>query len=413
MLLTERHTLSQCHPFWLEADHLSFLSKNLYNLATFHCRQFYFNNNSFISWTTLYNLLKSSPDYKAFPAQRIPDNIIKLVIQIWKGYKEALKEYNQHPDKFTSKPKLPNYKDKVKGRFIVPFREQAIYKKELDNGICHLSQTNIKVPTKVTRHNIKEARIVPRASCYVLEIVYEVPDIDKLPPTHIAGIDLGVNNLVTLTSNKSGLQPLLINGRPLKAYNQFFNKRKANLQSLLPKGHHWSHKLSRLTHNREKFVDNYLHQTSNLIVKWLTSNNINTLIIGKNDNWKQNINLGKRNNQTFVNIPHSKLIEKIKYKCELIGITVILTEESYTSKTSFIDKELPYKQSVYAGMRVYRGLFKSKEGTLINGDVNGSLQIIRKVVPEAFDGIESIGAIPSKVNPLKGINKLKRIIENV
>jgi len=145
----------------------------------------------------------------------------------------------------------------------------------------------------------------------------------------------------------------------------------------------------------------------------LTSNNINTLIIGKNDNWKQNINLGKRNNQTFVNIPHSKLIEKIKYKCELIGITVILTEESYTSKTSFIDKELPYKQSVYAGMRVYRGLFKSKEGTLINGDVNGSLQIIRKVVPEAFDGIESIGAIPSKVNPLKGINKLKRIIENV
>lgn len=401
MLLTERHIISNSNPLWKEIDNLSFLSKNLYNLATYYCRQQYIKSGTFISWGKLYNLLKPSVDYKAFPAQRIPDNIIKLIMEIWKSFKAALEEYKINPHKFTSKPKLPKYKDKLKGRFVVPFREQAIYKKQLDKGICHLSKTNIKVHTKANKHNIKEARLIPNSTCYVLEIIYEVPDVEKLPETYIAGIDLGVNNLVALTSNKPGVTPLLINGRPLKSRNQFYNKVKVKLQSNLKKDQHWSIKLAYLTHNRNKYVDNYLHQTSSLIVKWLKTNNINTLVIGHNVNWKQNINLGKKNNQTFVNIPHTKLIEKIRYKCELQGITVIETEESYTSKTSFLDNELPMKRSKYSGKRIYRGLFKSKAGSIINADCNGSLQIIKKVFPNAFaNGIESIGVMPLKVNPV-------------
>ena len=157
-----------------------------------------------------------------------------------------------------------------------------------------------------------------------------------------------------------------------------------------------------MTAYRNNYVDNYLHNTSRTIVNLLKACDIGTLVIGKNDNWKQNINIGKKNNQSFTQIPHARLIDQITYKCQLAGIKVVVTEESYTSKTSALDLEQPVKHSTYLGKRVKRGLFQSSNGTRINADVNGSLQIVRKVFPNAYtaEGIASAAVAPLKVLPL-------------
>lgn len=170
---------------------------------------------------------------------------------------------------------------------------------------------------------------------------------------------------------------------------------------MLPNNQFTSKKIASITCNRNQYVENYLHQTSRIVVELLNKYQIGTLIIGKNDNWKQNLNIGKRNNQSFTQIPHAKLIEKITYKCQLEGIKVIITEESYTSKTSALDLETPVKHSKYKGRRVKRGLFKSSNGTWLNADINGATQIIRKVFPNVYsNGIERIAVTPTLINPM-------------
>ena len=176
------------------------------------------------------------------------------------------------------------------------------------------------------------------------------------------------------------LKPILINGKPLKSINQYYNKKLANLKSKLRNEKKTSKRIKSLTNKRNNKVNDYLHKTSRLITNYLVSNNINTLVVGKNKEWKQDVNIGKKNNQNFVQIPHSRLIDMLLYKCKLRGINVIITEESYTSKCSFLDDEGIKKHKVYKGNRIKRGLFKSSEGVLINADVNGSLNILKKVV---------------------------------
>jgi putative transposase len=223
-------------------------------------------------------------------------------------------------------------------------------------------------------------------------------------PDKVAGIDLGMNNLASVTSNDGCLQPLLINGRALKSINQYYNKKKAHLQSSLPKGVYNSKKMSQLTHKRNMKIHDFMHKSSRALVDYLVKNEIGKLVIGKNKNWKQNLNIGKKNNQSFTSIPFQKLIDQIIYKASLKGIEVVLTEESYTSKCSFIDMEPLKKQESYKGRRIKRGLFKSSNGTLINADCNGSGNIIRKVFPNAFclaanqaNGIEGVVVRPLKV----------------
>ena len=193
-------------------------------------------------------------------------------------------------------------------------------------------------------------------------------------------IDLGVNNLSTIGSNI--LKPIIINGKPLKSINQYYNKKLAKLKSELKNEKKTSRRIKSLTVKRNNKVNDYLHKASKLIVNYLVSNNISTLVIGKNKEWKQNANIGKRNNQNFIQIPHTRFIEMLTYKCKLEGIPLIIKEESYTSKCSFIDNEPIKKQKVYIGKRIKRGLFETKEKRLINADLNGSLNILRKVVGE-------------------------------
>ncbi|NEP84584.1 MAG: IS200/IS605 family element transposase accessory protein TnpB [Okeania sp. SIO3B3] len=233
--------------------------------------------------------------------------------------------------------------------------------------------SEIKIPVVV--ETVIEVRIVPATSCYIIEVVYEKTNQPQIHSTYIAGIDLGIDSKVALSTNKPGVKPLLINGKPLKSVNQLYNKRKAKYQSHLKGNRKTSHKIEALSYHRNRFVENYLHNTSKLVVNYLVTNNIGTVVIGKNDNWKQGANIGKKNNQNFTQIPHDKLVNQITYKCQLAGIKVIETEESYTSKTSAVDLEQPIKHETYRGKRVKRGLFRSGTGIVINADINGSLQI--------------------------------------
>lgn len=399
MILVERHLIGKNHQHWQEIDKLSFLSKNLYNAANYICRQYFFETRKKYSLPELYKLTKDLVDYHALPT-KVSKQIIKRLVSTWVGYFEAHKEWTKNPSKFLGEPRIPKYKDKTKGRNAVIYYHESVYKAGLKKGICHLSMSDIKIPTKIDK--VVEVRLVPCPTCYIVEIVYEKQEELQSTSKYIAGIDLGLTNLVALTSNQPGFKPMLINGRPLKSVNQFYNKTKAKLQSLLGGKRKSSKRIQAITAYRNNYVDNYLHNTSKTVVNLLKSFDIGTLVIGKNDNWKQNINIGKRNNQSFTQISHARLIDQITYKCQLAGIKVVVTEESYTSKTSAIDLEAPSKHSIYLGRRVKRGLFKSSNGTKINADVNGSLQIVRKVFPNAFtaEGIARAAVAPVKVLPL-------------
>src|SRR5215470_12818561 len=204
-----------------------------------------------------------------------------------------------------------------------------------------------------------------------------------------------MNNLVALTANKPGFRSVLVNGRPVKSINQFYNKRKADLQKQL--GHPGTTKrMERMTNKRNRRIDHYMHTVSKRIIDVLIKEGIGVLCIGKNDGWKQEVNLGKRNNQNFVQIPHARFISMLTYKAELVGIRVEVTEESYTSKASLLDLDpLPMHSSgdekhTFSGKRVKRGLYRASNGREINADINGAGNIIRKVAPDAFQRAEGV-----------------------
>ena len=399
MIVVDRHIIRRTHNFWRVCDELAFKSKNLYNLANYHCRQHFFTTGKSLSLTRLYHATKDSDAYRALPT-KVSKQIIKCLVATWRGYFQAIKEWSKHPGRFLGKPKIPKYKDKTKGRNVVIYSKESVYRASLKDGICHLSMSEIKIPVVVD--TVIEVRIVPATGCYVIEVVYEKKSVAQINSKYVAGIDLGIDRLVALSTNKPGVKPLLVNGKPLKSVNQLYNKRKAKYQSHLKGNRKSSRKIEALTYHRNRFVENYLHNTSKLVVNYLVTNNIGTVVIGKNDNWKQSANIGKKNNQNFAKIPHYKLIQQITYKCQLAGIKVIETEESYTSKTSALDLELPCKHELYVGKRVKRGLFRSSTGKAINADINGSIQIIRKKFPEAFsaEGIVSCAVQPVLVNPI-------------
>ena len=229
MKLVERHIITKNHPLWSEIDQLAFLSKNLFNLANYHYRQHFFQHHQKLNFNQLYHQLSQTPDYKALPT-KVSKQIIRRLDSAWTSYIQAVKTWQINPEKFNGKPKIPGYKHKTKGRNILPYPGEAISKKGLKKGICQLSMSEIKIAT--SQKEIQAARIVPKSSCYVLEIVYEKNE-ETTDNQQIAGIDLGVNNLMAVTTNLPGVRPLLIKGRPLKAINTFYNKQRSCLQSQL------------------------------------------------------------------------------------------------------------------------------------------------------------------------------------
>lgn len=378
MILTERHIIKKSNSLYNELDNLCFLSKNLYNITLYTVRQYFFKNEKYISWVNVNNqfIKEKQVDYYALPC-KVSQQTLKMVDQNMKSFFNALKAKN-------SKPRLPKYLDKTKGRFLVTYTNQAISKSELKKGYIVLSKTNVKIKTKVK--DVQQVRIVPKNNIIVVEVLYKVNCKENKGLTKkYCGVDLGLNNLMSCAFNN--VRPLIISGKPLKSINWHYNKEKARLQSLL-KNRYTSKRINSLTIKRNNRVNDYLHKASRIFVNYLVSNGITDVVIGYNKEWKQGINIGKVNNQNFVGIPHYKLLNMVTYKCEKEGITVHTTEESYTSKCSFLDNEKICKHEKYKGRRIKRGLFKSSSGKLINADINGALNILKKVIGEyVYDSI--------------------------
>lgn len=382
MQLVEQTIIHKGDSRYATIDDTAFASKNLYNAALYEIRQAFIFQHIWLRYENVYHRMKTHEVYRALPT-KVSQQVIKLLDKNWKAYFEACKAYKEHPEMFLGHPKLPKYKHKTNGRNILIYTRQAISTPALMRGVIVPSGLPIEIPTKHTK--IDQVRIVPRADCYVVEVIYKQEGKPAhTDPSLYAAIDIGLNNLATLTSNKMGFLPQIVNGRPLKSINQYYNKERARRQSCLPTNRHASRQLDCITARRNRCITHYLHTASRRMVNLLIAEGIGTLIIGKNVNWKQEVNLGRRTNQNFVQIPHSRFIEMLTYKCELVGIAVILTEESYTSKCSFLDNEPIGKHEQYAGKRVKRGLFRSASGKCINADVNGSYNILTKVVPDAF-----------------------------
>lgn len=419
MKLVEKHIIRKTHEYYEEIEKISFLSKNLYNAANYIVRQEFISTSkekkaglrkhaNWIRYHALYKLMKTSnnPDYTALP-RKISQQVLKQIDRNWKSFFEAIKDWKINPEKYKKKPSLPRYKDKQKGRNILYYTIQAINKRGLRKHVLKLSGTNIKL--NIIHNNINEARIVPlKNKTYKIEIVYEKKIENKdLNPAIIAGIDVGVNNLAAVTSNHRGFTPILINGRPLKSINQYFNKQKARLQSELTTisdKRFSSNRIENMTVKRNNKIEDYIHKSTKFIIDILVEYSVGTLVIGLNPEFKQGVNIGSRNNQNFVNIPHSKFVKVLEYKAQLVGMIVIIREEAHTSKCSFIDMEEVGHHETYVGRRIKRGMFKSKDGILINADCNGSGNIIRKEFLKAFvDGIEGVVVRPIKVTiPFSG-----------
>lgn len=421
MQLVERHIINKNHFIYKEIDAVSFLSKNLYNKANYIIRQEFIKtskekelgereNAIWIRYHELQKQLQNGNDFDYIQLPRkVSQQILRILDKNWTSFFRSVREWRKNPSKYLGRPKLPRYKHKTDGRNVLVYTIQAISKKELKKGIILLSGTDIRIKTKLKLEDIQQVRVVPRIGHYIVEVIYNKQEVknENLDKNKIAGSDLGLDNLSAVTSNQKVI-PLLINGRPLKSINQFYNKKKAELQSFV--GDKTSNRIEKLTNKRNNKVKDYLHKSSRLIVNHLIENGIGIFVIGKNKQWKNEINIGKKNNQAFINIPHAHFIEMLKYKCELVGIEVIVTEESYTSKCSFVDFEELCHHEKYLGKRKYRGLFVSKDGIKINADCGGSGNIIRKAIPTAFDGygIEGVVVHPIRVNP-NGFHSCKKV----
>lgn len=401
MQLVSKHIINRNHWLYKQLDNLCFLSKNLFNYANYIVRQKFISSGEYLDYYKIQKICQGKTDYLALPA-KVSQQVLLRLHESWKSFFAATKEYKLHPDKFKARPKIPRYKHKILGRNVLTYTAQAISQQWLKKGIINLSLTQIFITTKFSQVN--QVRIVPKTYHYSIEVVYEpkAVTVSSSGVEGIAGIDIGLNNLATITSNQKGFVPLIINGKPLKSINAYYHKKKAVLQSYLKGERQTSIKIEQLTHKRNVKIDNYLHNASRFIINHLAANRIGTLVIGKNDNWKQGINLGKRNNQNFVAIPHARFIEMLTYKAQLVGIVVKVIEESYTSKCSFLDNEPCVKHSEYKGKRIKRGLFRAGDGRLINSDVNGSANIVKKAFPNAFaEGIQGVVVRPVRVTPYK------------
>lgn len=443
---------------WIESDgilpELCHISKNLWNEANYVVRQLFTmkdikvakatdgNNNkvnhgainycgNYMNYSNLDYLIKNkSENYKKLNGAT-SQQILKILDRSWKSFFEAIKDWKINPEKYLGRPKLPGYLKKY-GEFLLVFTNQQVKIKDgyliFPKKLKELNEKKIK-----TRLNdeidLREIRIIPKGGNnvgYIIEIVYQIEEHQlDLNKDRVIGIDFGLRNVVTI-SNNIGEKPICIKGGVLKSINQYYNKRKAEIQSTYDRQpiacsikdkkeicRKNGPAIQILTINRNKKIKDVMHKYSRWIIKYCIKHNIGTIVNGVSQGQKQEINLGGRTNQNFVSIPTDKLRKMIKYKAEEIGIQFIEQEESHTSKCSFLDDEVVGHSGIYLGKRIYNatchgGLFRSSIGKIINTDVQGGYNIIKKAIPKAFtnlvvirqDGIEGVGLHPIRINPL-------------
>ena len=371
---------------------LSHIAKNLTNEAIYNIRQYYFNEGLYLNYEKNYTLLKNSDNYKLLNSN-MAQQILKEVDNSFKSFFALLKLAKK--GKYNVKDiKLPNYLDKngfttlVIG-FVRIKNDTLIIPYSYSFASEH-KRISVKIPTVLKDKKIKEIRIIPKLNARYFEIQYVYESkIEKLNlnKENALGIDLGINNLCTCVTNNG--RSFIIDGRKLKSINQFYNKRNASLQALRDTEKKIKEKIkllqAQIATKRNNSVNDYLSKTARMIINYCIENDIGKIIIGYNVTFQRNSNIGKVNNQNFVNIPYGKLRYKLEYLCNMYGIEYILQEESYTSKASFFDGDyLPIynadnpQEYTFSGRRVKRGLYMTKSGNLINADVNGALNILKK-----------------------------------
>ena len=381
MNLTETHKIRPNHKLYSICDELCFKSKNLYNAALFEFRQSYFNKEEdTLTWQNINRIFNQSNqfDYRELPS-KVSNTVLKKLGNNISSFCSLVKKSD-----YNKKVRLPKFLHKTDGRFIVEFNKQTFSNKrdEDNNLIICKSSLNLRIPTKV--ENPQQVRIVPKTGCYVIEVIYEIKENKMKQNQRVASIDLGLNNLATVVTN-DGDNPILISGKKIKSINQYYNKMASKQKSLLPNNIFTSKSLARLWLKRNNKISYKIHKITKFLANYFDERDVSKVIIGNNSGWKNGINLGRRNNQNFVNIPYSKFINQLTYKCQLLGITVITREESYTSKASFLDyDEIPnYNDETkpkFSGKRIKRGLYRSTTRK-INADVNGAYNIMAKENP--------------------------------
>ena len=371
--------------------YLCHIAKNLKNQAIYNVRQHYFKNKKYLSYNENYKMLKNSENYKKLNSN-MAQQILKEVDESFKSFFALLKLAKN--GQYNGKIKLPNYLDKdgfttlVIG--FVRLKDDILIVPYSNSFKKTHQEVKIKLPPVLKDKKIKEIRIIPKQHSRYFEIqyIYEVEEVQReLNKENALGIDLGIDNLCTCVTNDG--KDFIIDGRKLKSINQFYNKRNASLQSLKDTKKKIKEKIkllqAKITTKRNNRVNDYLSKTARTIINYCIENDIGKIVIGYNVTFQRNSNIGKVNNQNFVNIPYGKLRNKLEYLCDMYGIECILQEESYTSKASFFDRDdLPVynadnpQEYIFSGRRVKRGLYMTKKGNLINADVNGALNILRK-----------------------------------
>lgn len=393
MRQVERHWIKEGHELYSICDDLTFKAKNLYNAGLYHIRQSIFERNKFqeeekpsvLSWIELVSQFRKEKqsDMLELPS-KVSTNILKTLGSSISSYYQLLKCYHDKSNlSVTSKPQLPRYLHKTEGRSVVEFTTQTISKKRGLNGELILcpKDFNLVIPTKVKTP--KSVRIVPKLKSFVIEVIYEV-EVSPLKQTgNYAAIDLGIDNLASITFS-DGTNPLVVKGAQLKSINQGYNRLIAKAKSKLPANQKTSQGIHRLWRNRELKLQSELHKVTSFLSLYFDEMAIEKVFVGKNQGWKQEISLGKKTNQIFTQIPFTTFISQLTYKCSARGIEVVEQEESYTSKASFVDQdEIPTygkgnEKFAFSGKRVSRGMYRTKNGFLLNADVNGSYNILVK-----------------------------------
>jgi len=366
-------------------------AKNLANEAIYNVRQYYFTEGEYLKYEKNYALLKDSPNYKMLNSN-MAQQILKEVDGSFKSFFGLLKLAKKGKYSFRD-CKLPHYLPKD------GFTTLVIGFVRLNGNKLILPYSNtfkkthkpveIKIPPILADKHIKEIRIIPKSGAMFFEIqyIYEAECIQRnLNKNNALALDLGVNNLVTAVSSEG--KSFIIDGRKLKSVNQWFNKENARLQGIKDRQggkRRTTNRQKILADKRNRQVNDYMSKTARKIIDYCIAHDIGTLVIGYNETFQRNSDMNKRNNQNFVNIPYGKLRSKLEYLCELNGIVFVKQEESYTSKASFWDRDnIPVYNAdnpqayKFSGTRIRRGLYKTADGILLNADVNGALNIMRK-----------------------------------
>ena len=369
--------------------YLSHIAKNLTNEAIYNIRQYYFNRKKYLSYNENYKILKNSENYKKLNSN-MAQQILKEVDGSFKSFFGLLKLAKN--GQYNGKIKLPNYlaKDGFTTLVIgfVRLKDDMLIVPYSNSFRKTHKEIAIKLPPVLKGKKIKEIRIIPKQHSRYFEIqyTYEVKEVQReLNENNALGIDLGIDNLCTCVTNNGA--SFIIDGRKLKSINQYYNKTNATLQSIKDKQKikRTTLRQKRIARKRNNRINDYLSKAARIIINYCLNNDIGKLVLGYNEDFQRNSNIGSINNQNFVNIPYGKLRDKLIYLCRLYGIEFKLQEESYTSKASFFDgDEIPIydkenqKEYIFSGKRIKRGLYQTSTGKIINADCNGALNILRK-----------------------------------